>query len=407
MRIGIDARFLTHPQPGGFKTYTTNLLSALNQVDKDDEFIVYLDRHPTEDIVLPNGPNFTYRVVDGTRRIVGMPYREQVGLRLQMVRDKLDVMHFLCNTATVGLIRKYVITLHDTIQLTTTSAQFSSNSDLKHWLINGYSRQSILWAVRRASQVITVSEYVRSEISRTLSIPIERIIVTQQAPNPIFRQADERQKQLWRQDLEQRFGIHERFILGVGYEPRKNIPLLIDAFARVVANRVDLSLVLVVAEEFQRATYQHLVTELGLSDRVVVLGAIALHDLVRLYNLADLFVFPSEHEGYGLPPLEAMACGLPTIVMNMTSLPEVVLDGALLVDGRDAAIWANAIQQVTADENLRAKLREQGLRRAALLSWSRCAELTVDVYHAVVAHSPAKAAVQRKICRTDTFQEGQ
>jgi glycosyltransferase involved in cell wall biosynthesis len=388
LRIGIDARFLTHPQPGGFKTYTTNLLSALNQVDKDDEFIVYLDRHPTKDVMLPDSSNFTYRIVDGTRPIVGMPFREQVGLRLQMIKDRLDVMHFLCNTATVGLMGKYIVTLHDTIQLTTMSALPGNNSDLRHWIINGYSKQSILWAVRRAYRVITVSEYVRAEISRTLGIPIERITVTQQAPNPIFRQADECEKQLWRQDVKQRFGIHGRFILGVGYEPRKNIPLLINAFARVAVNNADLSLVLVVAEGLQRSTFQHLVAELGLADRVVVLGAIALLDLVRLYNLADLFVFPSEREGYGLPPLEAMACGLPTIVMNMTSLPEVVLDGALLVDGKDITVWAGTIQQVIADENLRTRLREQGLRRVAMLSWDRCAERTVDVYHAAVFHSP-------------------
>ncbi|MEZ4555376.1 MAG: glycosyltransferase family 1 protein [Caldilineaceae bacterium] len=382
--------FLTHPQPGGFKTYTVNLLSALAELDAENEYIIYLDRPPTPDTPLPQSDRFHYSVVDGSLPGLGMILREQVGLRRRMSRDRLDLVHFLCNTACVNLNRKYVVTLHDTIQVTT-ATPFTLGRTLaeqKNWAVKAYSARNILHSVDGAATVITVSHYEREQISRALSIPQSRIAVTHLAANPVFQRASEAQRRGWREELSHELGIHGRYIMGVGYETRKNIPLLMEAFAQIAPDFADLSLVLVVAQKAQADSFRTYAQELGVGARTVVLGQTPAARLARLYNVATLFVYPSTRESFGLPPLEAMACGLPTMAMHASSIPEVVEDGALLVASTDAVEWAGALRTLLTDECLYADLRRRGLARASRLSWRTCAEETVAVYAGVLNPSP-------------------
>ncbi len=192
MRIGLDARFLTHPQPGGFKTYTISLLTALSQIDQQNEYFIYVDRTIPEDINLPKNPNFTYKVVPGTLPLVGMPLREQFGLRSQLKRDGIDLFHFPCNTATIALSVPYVVTLHDTIQVT---AQ-GRTSSWKRWAQTIYAQQVIAHATCRATHIITVSDFVKNEIHNALGIPKEKITVTYQGVNPRFSPIIDNQKSL-------------------------------------------------------------------------------------------------------------------------------------------------------------------------------------------------------------------
>jgi glycosyltransferase involved in cell wall biosynthesis len=124
--------------------------------------------------------------------------------------------------------------------------------------------------------------------------------------------------------------------------------------------------------------------QLDLNHRVVILNAMKPRDLAILYNSADVFVFPSERESFGLPPLEALACGTPTIAMNMSSLPEILGDGAVLIDGKDVQTWANAIEQVISDQGLRSNLIKRGLKQAAKMTWQQCAEETMKIYSKVI-----------------------
>ena len=203
------------------------------------------------------------------------------------------------------------------------------------------------------------------------------------APNSVYYPVDNETKEVWRSEMRQKLDLPTRFILGVGYEPRKNIPLLIKAFSQIVPRHPGLDLVVVAAQEDRRTYFQQLSTQLGIDNRVYILGAVQPGDLAILYNLAEVFVFPSERESFGLPPLEAIACGVPTIAMNMTSLPEVLEDGALLIDGKDVETWANAIEKVLTDDELRSDLVRRGLKQAEKLTWQRCAEETLKIYCAV------------------------
>lgn len=220
----------------------------------------------------------------------------------------------------------------------------------------------------------------------------QRVCVTYMAANPVFAQASPQAQDAWRSELRPRLRLPDRFVLGVGYEPRKNIPLLIEAFSRLAQKVPDVGLVIVAAHAERGSHFRELSHELRLGDRVCVLGGMHPKDLAALYNLADVFVFPSDRESVGLPPLEAMACGVPTIAMNLTSIPEVVGDGGILLDGTSPDRWADAIERVLKDETLRRDLSIRGLRQAKSFSWRRCAEETIEVYRSVEAEIKTRHA---------------
>jgi len=390
VRIGIDARFLSHPQWGGFKRYTTNLVRALADVDRDDEYVVYVDRRPPDPDALPACPNFTYKTVHGNLPGVGMALREQVLLRGHVAADRLDLVHFLCNTATLALRAKHVVTVHDTIQLaaSATTGLRLNPADLWMRAQTGYSRYCIRRVAPTASRVITVSSHVKSALCALLGVAPERVVVIYPAHDPLFTPVPVLGGNSAATATGPGCGVQSPYLLDVGYEPRKNIELLIEIFAELAAERRDLHLVVVAAHEGRRHELVGRVRHRGLEERAVILGTVDPACLARLYRFAEALVFPSESEGFGLPPLEAMASGIPIVAMRASSVPEVVGDAALLVEGADVRTWAGAVRQVLGSAALRAELVRRGLARAATFSWTRCAEQTIAVYRAVCAEAP-------------------
>ena len=382
MRIGIDARFLTHPQRGGFKTYSINLINAIHQLDAENEYFIYVDR-PYEPGQLPVKKNFHYRIVSGTFPIIGMPLREQVLLRAYISKDHLDIFHSLCNTAPIGLKIKQIITLHDTIQVTL-KIRLSGLRNLKYGMITVYSKWAILRSLKNPGHIITVSAYEKSQILNLHNeLKPSSITVTHLAASELFKQAHPHERPVLSEEIFNKFAISGDYLLGIGYEDRKNIPLLIDAFRQLTSEFPDLNLVIVAAEEGRKQNFQQLVEEYQLSERVRILGSVSPADLFALYNLASVFVFPSERESFGLPPLEAISCGAPTIAMNSSSLPEILGEGALFVEGKNVQQWADTLRKVLVDPNLRLKMIENGLRRASELNWENCARNTIQVYQQV------------------------
>jgi glycosyltransferase involved in cell wall biosynthesis len=393
MRIGIDARFLTHPQRGGFKTYTINLINALASVDHENEYIFYVDRELEDTSILKNqNGNQEIKVVENKLPGVGMPFREQVFLRRHINKDSLDIVHFLCNTATTNLPGTFVLTLHDTIQLTSEPKidlrkGYRTN---KRAAIMAYSKWAIERTARAANKIITVSSYEKEQIVDQLNIHPDQIGVTHLAPNSSFKPACNQQKQEWRSKLAEKYGIFGPFILAVGYEPRKNIPLLIEVFASLAPEYPEHELVIVAAEVNSREAFRRLAQDCLVENRVRVLEALVPEELAILYNLTDVFAFPSERESFGLPPLEALACGAPVVAMDATSLPEILENGAIMVKNKDLTAWKDAITCVIGNENLRAALIEKGLVQAAKFSWEECARKTLSLYQEAVKEKGAQ-----------------
>ncbi|MCB0153708.1 MAG: glycosyltransferase family 4 protein [Anaerolineae bacterium] len=384
MRIGLDARFLTHPQAGGFKTYTTNLVGALAEVDPDNEYILYLDRAPKADTALPKQANFTTRIVTGSLPLIGMPWREQIGLPRQAARDKLDLFHSPSLTAPLRLPCPLVVTIHDMIwyfpHSLTNSKKAKGGEFGKRAIMNWYFRQIPEAAIRRANMIVTVSHAAKATILEHMGVPAEQVIVTHEAAGAIYRQMQAQDRLL---DLRKRLSLPECFILAIGSaDPRKNIRTLVQAYGNLppaLRERYHLAIVW---------THNRLAEELALQAEVLgfrhqlhFVERVSDEDLMLLYNAASLFVFPSLYEGFGLPPLEAMACGTPVIAADNSSIPEIVGDAAVLVGAKDEAGITAALADVLSDPAKQAQLSAQGLKQAARFSWAKCGRETLEAYH--------------------------
>ncbi len=383
MKIGIDSRFLTHPQKGGFKTYTENLISNLAMLDEQNEYILYLDRPPAQDTRMPVQDNFSYRVLKHAP-VIGMPWREQVQLSVQTNRDRIDLLHSPCLTAPLMSSCPLVMTIHDMIWLFPKTYSSSNTFSLQWKLMEWYQLVVPRAAARHASAILTVSQQSKDSIVEHLGIDPDHIFVTHGAVNSSFhpvRDADRVQV------LREKYRLPSKFVLAIGSaDPRKNIETLVQAYALLPENvRKEYRLVIVwTAAVLATATYK-LVESLGMNEYVHFINQVSNDELVLLYNETSLFVFPSLYEGFGLPMLEAMACGAPVIAANTSSIPEVAGDAALLVEARDANGIAHAILQILSDEKLAAEMIQKGLKRNSMFSWKKCAIETLSIYRRVMS----------------------
>lgn len=386
MRIGIDARFLTHPQPGGFKTYTVSLITALARIDSENEYVLYVDRQPNPRDAVPSQPNFVTRVVPASLPVVGLPWREQVALGRQVKADRIHLFHSPCLTAPLRLACPLVITVHDMIWASPENFTSRGSWSLKRRFIDWYNYLVPRYAIPRAAAVITVSHASRESIQKTLKINAEKVVVTHEAAGAAFQVMDD---SACLEAVRNKYHLPSKYLLALGAaDPRKNIKSLIQAYGLLAEDtREKYHLVIVWTHPFLAGEISKLVEELGLSKRVHFLRQVPNEDLASIYNLASLFVFPSRYEGFGLPLLEAMSCGVPVVAANNSSIPEIVGDAAILFDAQDVTGLSAAIERVLMDEPLRARLKRDGLERASKFSWDKCGAETIAVYRDVAKNN--------------------
>jgi glycosyltransferase involved in cell wall biosynthesis len=258
-----------------------------------------------------------------------------------------------------------------------------------HSIMNrGYLRAMMPHFLRAASAVITISTCsLREAVRQYPSIEHKASVVFPGVPSGFQPVRDPDALR----EIRARFSLPERFLLYVGtIEPRKNLASLVDAFARL--NSPDLGLVIAGRTGWMSEPFFEKVRALGLDHSIVFPGFVADEDLPALYSAADAFVFPSIYEGFGLPVLEAMACGAPVICSNSSSLPEVAGNAAILLPPRDVGAWAGAMTRLARDPALQSDLRERGLRQAALFTWHRAAEQTRVLLRDAAARRPRPAS---------------
>jgi glycosyltransferase involved in cell wall biosynthesis len=233
--------------------------------------------------------------------------------------------------------------------------------------------------VSRSDCVIAISEHTKRDIMEHLQVPEERVRVTMLAADERYRPVNDPEAIT---TAKSKFGIDGDYILYTGtLEPRKNIPALIRAYAQLRHEaKITHRLVLAGKKGWLYDEILESVRTLGLEKDVIFTGYVADEDMLYLYNGAELFVYPSFYEGFGLPPLEAMACGCPVVTSNTSSLPEVMGDAGLMVDPNRPEELAEAMWRILDNGELRSELRAKGLQRAAEFSWQRCAEETLAVY---------------------------
>ncbi len=240
-----------------------------------------------------------------------------------------------------------------------------------------YLRVFTRLSVRRSRRIIAVSAHTAEETVRLMGVAREKIHVVYHGVDPIFRPRPPEEVAAFRQ----RQGLPERFVLFVGtLEPRKNLVRLIEAFARCRAD-AGTALVLAGARGWYDEEIFAAADRLGLRDRVLFPGYVPNDELPLWYNAAAVFAYPSLYEGFGLPVLEALACGTPTLTSATSSLPEAAGDGALLVNPSSVEEIADGLHRLLTDEPLRETLRRRGLEHAARFTWPRTAAETVAIYH--------------------------
>ncbi|NJN15510.1 MAG: glycosyltransferase family 4 protein [Oscillochloris sp.] len=368
MRIGIDARLNAYRQ-GGIAHYTRELLAALAAAAPADEFVALQhvrNRKPL--VAAPNVRRATFITPPHHRR-------EQHMLALELWPRRLDLLH--CPDFIPPLRRPCpaVITVHD--------LAFRHFPDILDADARRYYGQ-IGVAVASAEGLITVSESTRNDIMALLGVPAERINVVYEAVGPQFQPgaaAAQARRRINGHDL-----VAEEFLLFVStIEPRKNIAMLLRALKLCVERNPHspLRLVLAGARGWHDQPIFDLVRELRLDERVVFLGAVAMPDLLWLYDACRIYVNPSRYEGFGLPALEALACGAPSVVSAVSSLPEITADAALHLPVDDIDAWAGTLTVLWDDAAQRAELARRGPQRAAQFSWQRAAAETLAVYRRV------------------------
>jgi glycosyltransferase involved in cell wall biosynthesis len=368
MRIGIDARLVYYSR-AGIGQYIMRLAEALASLKPyHDDFVLLQSRKDNTRIV--NGHHFN-RVSLWTPSHHRL---EQTTLRLEIGRLRLDVLHSPDFIPPFQRNCKSVITVHDLAFLL-----------YPHFLTKEAARYygQIDQAVHRTDHIIAVSQSTRQDTIKLLGVPERKITVIHEAAHPIYRPVDPEEA---RRHVAGTYGIDREYILFVStIEPRKNLPGLLQAYRKLLDDyKRPEGLVLAGSRGWLSEEVYDTVKALNLDDRVRFVGRVPSEDLLYLYNAAQLLVHPSFYEGFGLPPLEAMTCGTPIIASNVSALPEVVGDAAILIDPHDVEGLTVAMWRVLTDQDLRASLAAKGLKRAKMFSWQRAAQETLDVYRRVV-----------------------
>ena len=372
MKIGIDGRASKWYRGTGIGTYTYQLINNLNKVDTLNNYFIFMAENPNNIPLFKNSPSV--EIPEATN----VSFWDNINLPNTLKDENIDIYHVPQNGVglSTNLNCSSVITLHDVIPYK--MPETVSKRYMKIFL------ESIPKIVNETSGIITVSNYSKNDIIETFNIPKEKIFVTHLASEPIYKPLD---KLICKNIVKKKYAISEDYILFVGgFSPRKNIPGLIKAFSRLsYKNKQYFKLVIAGAKGESYAKYQELTEKLEIRDKVVFPGFVPTMDLPFLYNAANLFVYPSFYEGFGLPPLEAMSCGIPVISSNLTSIPEVVGSSGLLVDPYNIEEITSSMNAVLSDKKLSDKLSASGIKRASEFSWRKTAFETVSAYNKIIS----------------------
>jgi glycosyltransferase involved in cell wall biosynthesis len=348
-----------------------NLIRALASVDPDTDYTLLLSPG-TEAVHLP-GTEHMRRTMVGPRNL---QVRIPVTLPLAAARARLDVLHAEYLAPPI-MPAPFVASIHDISW--ERYPQFFPPRDVLQF------RAFIPLVVRRAAAILTLSEYSRQDIVRRYHVPLDKVTVAPCAVDPMFRPIRDPARLA---EVRERYRTGERFILCVGnLQPRKNLKTLIDAYVRLrEADALRHKLVLVGKEGRRHDDSFAAARASGYESELVFTGYVPDEDLVALYNAADVFVYPSIFEGFGLPPLEAMACGTPVITSDTSCFPEVVGDAGLMVNPLSAQAIAEAIHAVVHNRARRELMTIAGTRQAAEFSWEASARKVAEQYRNVGWH---------------------
>ncbi len=364
MRIGVAARGLIEAS-GGVRQYIESLLYALLRVDKTNEYVIYYNT----DSFLGKYPYAEEKVLNCKNKIVW----DFILLPAALRRDRIDLAFFPKNVVPFFIPCKSVIVNYD-------FGYFIKGLREYKFFDTVYMRLMMPSSDRRAHGIISVSEYTKKDILKFTKARQDKISV-------IYLAADESYKVITDQvrfdEVKRKYDLREPFIFYCGsLSPRKNVFRLIKAFD-LIKHKIPHQLVFTAGKSWHDKHIYRLIKDLKLDNRVTVLGHVACKDMPVIYNLSEVYVYPSFYEGFGLPVLEAMACGCPVITSNVTSLPEVVGEAAIMVNPYSVEQLGGAIYKVLQDNDCKKKLINKGFQQIKKFSWEKTAYQTLEVFRKV------------------------
>ncbi len=364
MRIAFNGAFWNQPTTGSGQ-YLRALLPALQRRAPENEYVVLAPKDKSDQ------PSSSFA---GN---LAKLWFEQVAFANACRRERADIAHVPYWASPFFPPTRTIVTIHDLIPLLLPAYRGSP-------LVRAYTRL-VAASARRADVVIADSECSARDIVQHLGIDAARVRVVYLAADSRYRPIDDTAA------VRRKYALPEKYLLYLGgFDQRKNVRVIIEAFTRAqelgAGYRLVLAGVNLGADSAFFPNPRRLAREAGLADNAVqCIGWVDEDDKPALYSGAAAFLFPSLYEGFGLPPLEAMACGAPVICSNASSLPEVVGDAALLVGPRDADTWADALRAVLNDAARRAAMRERGIAQSKKFSWDRAADETLAIYRSVAS----------------------
>jgi glycosyltransferase involved in cell wall biosynthesis len=372
LHIGFDAHSIGTGL-GGNETYASNLIEALAEVDTQNRYTLYVTRQAAIDRYAHRWPNVTIRKTLPHTPLVRIP----LTLAAELRRRPIDILH-VQYTAPPLAPCDTVVMIHD-LSFEHIPETFKRRS----WM---QLRLTVRRTARSASHILTDSEYSRQDILRTYRLPPERVTTTPLAASSRFKPVRDR-------GVLDKYGISGDYILAVGsIQPRKNIARLIRGYTRMLSQHSDNAPRLVIVGK-RAWLFEDTIRAAAISsanDKILFTGYVPERELAALYTGALCFAYPSYFEGFGIPLLEAMRCGTPTITSDRTCFPEVVGDASLIIDPFAAGLW-----RMISDVALREQLRSRGFVQSSLFDWRKTARLTLDVYEEVF-HAKAQRKTRRR-----------
>jgi len=366
MRIGVDSRPLREKQTSGIPMYVRTLLKELAQIDLENEYILYSHKDFAFDL-----PSAKWKKRSGAKTRYGSVWM-QAELPFWVKEDSIDLFwgtqHILPLMMPSRI--KAVLTVHDLVHYI-----FPKTMKPLNLLIN---KMIIPPSIHRTDAVVAISNWTLSDVRKYLN-PQNKImeVVHLGVGNPFHPRNAQESKEA----MKKKFGIPNDFLLTVGtFEPRKNIAGIINAFS-LIASKIPHDLVVVGQHGWKN---RHVVRQIELSDirrRIHMVGYLSDEILPVMYSAADVFVFPSLYEGFGLPPLEAMACAVPVVASNVSSIPEIVGKAALLVDPHNPVEIADGILKIINNSSVRFELIGRGLHQASTFTWGGTARRMLEIFN--------------------------
>ena len=379
-RIGIDARFYG-PIGKGLGRYVQEIVDNVLRLDKDNEYVIFLRQENFDELLVSDFPNVRKVMVD----IRWYTFKEQLLFPFYIWREHLDLMHFPHFNVPFFVPTKFVVTIHDLILTKFKTTRATTLSPLMYNLKDFFYRLIIKKALKKSQKIITVSNFTKNDIIEQFKIKVDKIEVTYEGVANLSKGRDSLfVAKLNEAEVLKGYNIEHPFLLYVGNAyPHKNLDFLVKNFLQLYQENKDLRLVLVGKEDYFYKQLKDLAENLATDIEktpIIFAGYVPDDKLEVLYQKALVYVFPSLYEGFGLPPLEAMAKSCPVLSSNVSSMPEILGEAAVYFNPEDGDDFKKQVKLLINDNSLREEMISRGLEHSKKYSWWDCAFKTWKIY---------------------------